>query len=193
MTKVCRPCTNAYMVAWRAKNPDKVRAANQQWYASHTEEARARGRKFYAENTEQVKQYWKVRYAAVKAIVLVRSRQWAVQNPDKRRAIAAKWKQRNPEAVRVATQTRRVRKKNSGTLSKDIIPRLYEAQLGLCACCESWLGSDFHLDHIVPLALGGSNTDDNVQLLSPRCNMQKNAMAPEEFLKLRSREHFIGR
>ena len=38
-----------------------------------------------------------------------------------------------------------------------------------------------HLDHILPLALGGRHDDDNLQLLCGTCNMRKGARDPTEF------------
>lgn len=34
---------------------------------------------------------------------------------------------------------------------------------------------DLHLDHIIPLALGGDNSQNNMQLLCCRCNLSKGA------------------
>jgi 5-methylcytosine-specific restriction endonuclease McrA len=62
-------------------------------------------------------------------------------------------------------------------------------QNGLCACCSNPLNGLYHLDHIVPLSLGGKNSDDNVQLLLPKCNLQKYNAPPEEFFKRREKEH----
>ena len=36
-----------------------------------------------------------------------------------------------------------------------------------------------HVDHIMPLARGGPNTLDNLQLLCARCNLAKGAKVPE--------------
>jgi len=47
------------------------------------------------------------------------------------------------------------------------------------------LGDDFHMDHIMPIALGGSNTDDNMQLLRKECNLQKQAKHPIDFMQSR--------
>jgi 5-methylcytosine-specific restriction endonuclease McrA len=47
------------------------------------------------------------------------------------------------------------------------------------------LGDNYHIDHIMPLALGGSNTDDNIQLLRQRCNNQKCAKHPVDFMQSR--------
>ena len=47
------------------------------------------------------------------------------------------------------------------------------------------LGNDYHLDHINPLALGGSKTDEKIQLLRATCNLQKNAKHPVDFMQSR--------
>lgn len=41
------------------------------------------------------------------------------------------------------------------------------------------------MDHIMPLALGGTNTDDNIQLLCPTCNRSKHAKHPVDFMQQR--------
>ena len=39
-----------------------------------------------------------------------------------------------------------------------------------CTLCQSPLGTDAHLDHIIPLAAGGTHTRDNLRFLCPSCN-----------------------
>ena len=72
-----------------------------------------------------------------------------------------------------------------GKLSANIVKNLLFLQKGLCACCNKPLGKDYHLDHRMPLALGGSNEDSNMQLLLSRCNQQKGALHPIDFMRLR--------
>jgi len=73
---------------------------------------------------------------------------------------------------------------NGGELSKNLVAKLFKLQGGQCACgCGGDLGEDYHLDHRMPLALGGSNTDGNMQLLRKRCNLRKGAKHPIKFMQ----------
>ena len=109
---------------------------------------------------------------------------WQKANPQKANAKSAKWREANPESRRIYQQNRRERA-NGGKLSHGIAAKLFNLQRGKCTCCGKPLGNDFHLDHIVPLSLGGTNTDDNMQLLRARCNLQKNKKHPVDFMQLR--------
>lgn len=112
-------------------------------------------------------------------------KKWRAANPDKVKAAYTTWKAENPDKVRLINQNRRAQKSSSGKLSKNIAERLYRLQKGKCACCGLPLGDDYHMDHRMPLALGGTNTDDNMQLLRKLCNLQKNAKHPVDFMRSR--------
>jgi hypothetical protein len=103
-------------------------------------------------------------------------------NKEKCKAATKKWRLENRDAYRVMRQNRRARQRD-GKLSKDIVARLYKLQRGKCACCSLRLGKDFHIDHINPLAKGGRNADDNVQLLRRLCNQKKNAKDPIDYMQ----------
>ncbi len=72
-----------------------------------------------------------------------------------------------------------------GKLSSGLSKKLFKLQKGKCACCKEPLGNNFHMDHIMPLALGGANEDWNIQLLRQTCNNQKRAKHPIDFMQKR--------
>ena len=128
----------------------------------------------------------KARYAANPERYKAGSAAWQAKNPDRLKTNVSAWQKANPEARRIHRQNRRARERaNGGILSKGLEQKLFKLQKGKCPCCKQPLGNNFNLDHIVPLALGGSNTDDNIQLLRQRCNNQKNAKHPIDFMQQR--------
>lgn len=168
----CKACVNAASAKWKAVNTDKLKAYNAKRYAADPEGEKARNAKWYAANPEKKKARDSKYYAA---------------NAKKIKANVIKWCSANPDANRINVQNRRARKlENGGTLSKGLSAKLFKRQRGKCACgCSQPLGNNFHRDHIMPLALGGTNTDDNMQLLRQRCNNQKHAKHPIDFMQSR--------
>lgn len=164
----CRSCDAARIAKWRANNPESAAERVAKWNAANPNYYAAR----YAANREEIRARAAARYAA---------------NTDKVKSAAAEWRAANPEARRVIEQNRRARKRKAGgKLSAGLADRLYKLQRGKCACgCRQPLGSDYHLDHVMPLALGGANEDWNIQLLRQQCNNQKHAKHPIEFMQQR--------
>lgn len=197
----CKPCARAgaaarYAVnpekrkasnaAWTKANLEKVKAINAAWYAANLEKARARGAAWRAANPEKVKAKDAAWRAANPGKVRAQATAWRAANPEKVKAASAAYKAANPEKQRVHDQNRRARKRQAGgKLSPDIEAKLLKLQKGKCACCRQKLGDDYHLDHILPLALGGTNTNENMQLLRAGCNQQKYAKHPVEFMQQR--------
>ncbi len=68
----------------------------------------------------------------------------------------------------------------AGSYSRTDVDRLFQQQDGKCAYCSCKLRR-FHVDHIIPLARGGSNWPDNLALACTFCNLSKGAKTPEEF------------
>jgi 5-methylcytosine-specific restriction endonuclease McrA len=65
-----------------------------------------------------------------------------------------------------------------GTYTPADIALLMTEQDGKCALCFQLLGADIHVDHWMPISLGGTNDPSNLQLTHPRCNMIKGAAHP---------------
>lgn len=152
-------------------NPYRQRAAAIKWRASNREKARAMDARYRANNAEKVR--------ASRA-------RWIEANKDRFYAITVEWRKNNPERVRILAQNRRDRSKvNGGVLTIGLRGKLYKLQRGKCACCGKPLGENYHMDHIMPLSLGGMNIDSNIQLLRKVCNLQKHAKHPIKFMQER--------
>lgn len=109
---------------------------------------------------------------------------WRRNNKERHLQNEAAWRKRNPEKIRIKASNRRAKKAEvGGHLSKDIAKKLFVMQKGRCACCGGLLGSDYHIDHIMPISLGGRNADENVQLLHSHCNLKKSAKHPVDFMQ----------
>lgn len=140
----------------------------------------------YTENSEKAKQSAAAYRSAKPEKVKATKAAWAKSNPEKNRASCAKWRAANKLSRRILDNNRNASKRSAGgTLSKGLADKLFALQRGKCACCGLALGDNYHLDHIVPLALGGTNTDDNIQLLRAQCNLSKGAKHPVDFMQSR--------
>lgn len=159
----CKVCSNTYAAAWRALNKNYWNA----WLENNREKKLGYHSSYRSRNKA------KRREAAKK---------WYAANADKILA----WQKNNPELCRIYQQNKRARRLNGGKLSLGLAKKLFALQRGKCACgCKQPLGDNYHLDHVMPLALGGTNTDDNIQLLRAACNHQKHAKHPVEFMQER--------
>lgn len=175
----CRPCMSAYSKGWNTTNKKKVAAACARWRAKNPEASKL-WREANSDKIKKADAAWRIKHPD-------HNKKWVLANPDKRRDHNAKWASANPEKCRAKTQNRRARKINAGgKISPTLSEKLFALQRGKCACgCKQPLGDNYHRDHIMPLALGGTNTDDNIQLLRSTCNLQKSAKHPVDFMQSR--------
>lgn len=156
------------MREWIAKNPDKKRESNRKDYAKSREAYIARAKKNKAANPA------KAAASAHKRFV-ERFEETKVVRAERDRA----WRANNPERVRELSEKRKgTREKH---LPRGTIARLMVSQNGQCVYCKVDIISKYQIDHIMPIALGGTHTEDNVQLLCPCCNRRKSDKHPAVF------------
>lgn len=116
------------------------------------------------------------------------------KNPEKYRNIVYEWRKKNSEdykALHISVEARRrsrARSSKGSHTGKQILD-LYKRQKGKCAeiSCKKPLNGKYHADHVMPLALGGSNDIKNIQLLCPKCNQLKGATHPIEWAQSKNR------
>ena len=167
----CKPCKRAYLYRWRKENPAKLNAIRDKWNERNPEKIKEAGRVLYLEKRDE-----KIAYA----------KKYYEENKEKLAIAKAIWAKNNKDSVNASFHNRRAKKiASGGRLSNGLKSKLFLLQRGKCACCGLPLGDNFHMDHIMPLALGGPNTDDNMQLLRQRCNNQKHSKHPVDFMQSR--------
>lgn len=167
----CKPCANRRSAKWRIENPIIDPTYHKNWVAENKEKSDLAKRRWYDKNREKKRK---------------NDLRWYNENKDKASAKRARWAKENRDKVNAGWQNRKAKKLAiPGKLSNGLKEKLFSLQRGKCACCGLPLGDNYHLDHIMPLALGGPNTDDNIQLLRQRCNNQKHAKHPVDFMQER--------
>lgn len=176
----------AYRAEWKKLNAARVKAVNDIWRSQNAEKMTATTKAWRKENPEKMRRYtaaWVARNPEKE------SARWAARyakDPEASKKKCAEWRKNNPGKTRVYMQNYKAMKDASGEkLSLGLAEKLFKLQGGKCPCCGLPLGENYHLDHIVPLKLGGPNSDENIQLLRQRCNNQKNAKHPIDFMQSR--------
>lgn len=161
----------ANRTAWRLANPEKFLAGMRLWYSKNKEYSASCARKWAEDNREKS--------SAIKAA-------WRKRNPEKNRECSSRWQKENRDAANAVARNRKARKRNAeGRHTAEETQAIRRRQGGLCAYCRSKLNRSAHLDHIQPLAAGGSNWPSNLQWLCAPCNRSKSARDPIEFAQSR--------
>jgi 5-methylcytosine-specific restriction endonuclease McrA len=159
--------------AYRQKNFQRIAELGHAWYLKHKDDpAYQEYQKDYRRRrAEKHKQY---------------ARQYYLEHREHLRALGKQasrlWAAANKQRLNAATRNRRARiRKSEGKHSAQDIANLYVAQEGLCAACLASIEPGFEVDHIMPIALGGRNSKENLQLLCAPCNRSKGALHPDEW------------
>lgn len=111
-----------------------------------------------------------------KAENIERAVEWNKGNPERRKEINKKWRENNKHLTAFYKSNRRKRVKNlsDGTVTPKNIENLPKNICGICNKKLDWLTpSKIHLDHIIPLILGGKHSITNLQWTHDKCNLSK--------------------
>lgn len=162
-----RPERQEYVKAWREANRGKVCSYTGKWRTKNP-----------AAGAEYMRRQREERHAELLAAERERYQERREYFAEK----ARKYREENPEIFAVHARNRRARKKAApGTHTRADVLDLLQQQKCRCASCRSDVSGGYHVDHIVPLVLGGGNGKDNLQILCPTCNWSKGPKDPVEF------------
>lgn len=169
---------------WRANNKWWVepyrQTYNTEYRQKHREELNAKNRQKYHENPEPFKKQWREYVANNREHVSEKKKEWAEENRD--RTLASEHKYRIKNRARIierAELRRKIIEASERHFTEDDIVRKAAYSDGCCFYCNAPMTigtrekTDRSIDHIVPLALGGDNSSDNVALCCISCNSSK--------------------
>ena len=153
----CKPCSADAYRLWVKVNPLKRRELDRACYKARPDKKRARERARRQANLETFREYGR-----------------AYQKTPKGRA------------VRRATNGRHRAQKRSTALVNENVSGVIHRWTALrrvhCHLCGKSV-TDWHVDHIIPLARGGTHTVGNIAPACPACNLSKGSKLPNQFLK----------
>jgi len=194
---------------WNRKNPEKARAISQRTYYKNREKilqkarekrrkehnpniekSRERQRIYRAKNPDKTREY-SAKYAKLKDIENPnRHAERYAREKEKLLSASKKWRKNNKERAseiqQKSSSRRRASIKHSAenyTLAE--IRDLRERSGKKCAFCGE--RGRMTIDHIVPIAKGGSNGIRNIQFLCRLCNSKKCDFDPIEFAQKNGR------
>lgn len=167
---------------YREKNLEKCRQSVRDWYKKYPERAKEKAKKSQKKNWDKRLAYHKKWREKNRDKVLSWNRNYTEKNKESVRNMILDWAKKNPEKKRAIANNRRSRKNNAnGHHTAKDLKRIMKEQNGLCAACGIKLDDKYHLDHIVPLFLEGSNWPTNLQYLCVKCNTSKGSKNPIEW------------
>ena len=125
---------------------------------------------------------------------LAYNKQWRDANPERMQQARDNWKKLNRERIALTHQQWRSSNKdkersykhkrrsgNGDFVSAGEIQTQLEKQSSRCYWCCNIL-SVYHVDHILPLSKGGTNTTENICIACPTCNLKKGVKLPTDFV-----------
>ena len=176
--------------AWYEANKEKSKAGSQRRQRTNPQ-AYARARKRHSEKLKGDPERLAKRisylttYRAEHPVPSAYFVKYRRDNRERRKEYNRTYVAARPGFLAAKERNRQQKKRASGgRITTTIGVLLLSEQGGLCAGCFGDLSqTGFHLDHVMPLALGGAHSDSNIQLLCPHCNLKKHAKHPADFFK----------
>lgn len=169
---------------YQANNKEKKRAADKAYYEANKDKRREYNAKYRAENAERILAQKRAYHFSKREFHVQKSRDYYRAHFDVLSERKRKYNDKNKEMVRQWSRNSKARRKGAeGKHTKDDVQRIFDRQKCKCANCLCDVSGGYHVDHIMPIILGGTNWPENLQILCPTCNLRKNAKDPIDWAR----------
>lgn len=157
---------------WKANNPERVRELRKRDYHNHHEERIHAAKLYHQNHPEIVRKSISAYKAKYPERIKSARKKYSVSHPEKMRA---KW------AKNSAKRKLRIGATSDGTADK-FYDYVHNSNFLKCYYCNETLSyENVNVDHIIPLARGGSHIDSNLCIACDSCNSKKSSKLPSEF------------
>lgn len=179
----CKPCQRkvyearaehykAKSRAYRAEHIDEIRQQQREYSARNAEKKRETARRWYRDNPDRAKQLRRATYSRDRLHWIAKTKEWKQAN-----------RERANRSDNQSIHRRRARMRVNGVF--DIRPieiaRLYRQACAYCGSRES-----IQLDHVIPIARGGTHSIGNLISACSSCNASKGSLTITEWRKRES-------
>lgn len=165
--------TKEHAANGRIKHSEKRKADSRARYYADVEKSRAKGRERFLKNKDRARATKNKWFEANKEKAKDNSKAWRERNKEKVKESVKQWFDKNPEKMVAYAQKRRAMKKNAKgyeyTKAHHIKAR-FEIWGGKCWICGK---KAEHIDHVIPLCLGGSHWPANLRPACAKCNCSR--------------------
>lgn len=170
-----------YCRDWGRSHPDVVRERNRIQSLKNKEQRAIKSKEYREKNREKIslkmREYHKKNYPIKRELILRKTTEYAKSHPEVRHKCYLNYKRKNPHYHSVKSAQRRVKILSLPTdeFVDGIIVSVKAKKTFKCYYCQRRFSrSEMHIDHIIPIARGGSHTSDNICSSCKTCNLTKN-------------------
>ena len=158
-----------YARQYRKNYPEKVRSSREKYIENNLDAVKESAKRSNEKRRGRRHEYNSNYYLEHKEYFAKKDKLWRKNNP----GYSLAYQQRNRERCREYVNKRRARIK--GVLVEYVSrDKVYERDGGRCHLCHKKVSRiRWHLDHIIPLHLGGEHSYKNVAVSCPECNLKK--------------------
>lgn len=154
---------------YKARNPEKVALGKKQWALENKDLVRERNKQYRKDNAVRLSQQAAQWRASNKEQIAKNNAAWRAANKERKKSNDDAWWRNNPDKVAARGMRRRARKKAATIylVTDRDVRKLWNQPCIYCGAKAE------HIDHVLPLYLGGTHSIGNLAPACAPCNLSK--------------------